>query len=395
MQIIKHIRPIKNYWLLPGMFLVVLVILFSLLIYHNHLQQNRLTKEKHQYLSAISDLKVDKIQNWVKERKGEARFTYSNEGFIEIIKELLEKPDNSEAVNYAVEWLRPMKESHDYIFITFICAKGVQLLPTEGIIIAKEQKNAAMAAGRSGDISIGGIILGSPGNIFMDMFVPLVDYDSGGLLGTVIFRIDPRTELFPLIKNIIIPSRSLETLLVKREKDGGLILNELRHKTGLPPMSLTLTDAFEKLDLIEGEKTITTIDYRNVEVLADIRRVPEFDWIIITKIDIDEIFEPLVAQRSQFIIMILLVSASLALLVFFLIKNRQNKFYRDIVTERNESERKIRELNNQLITARDVSEESSKLKSAILMNMSHEIRTPLNGILGFAQLLSRKLQGTP
>ena len=397
MQIIKHIRPIKNYWLLPGIFLFVLVLLFSLLISHNHLQQKRITTEKYQYLSAISDFKIDKLQSWVKERKGEARFTYSNESFIEIIKELLENPKNTWIVDYAEEWLRPMKESHDYIFITFICANGAQLLPTEGINIAQDQKNASLAAGISGEINISDIIQDSTGNIFMDMFVPITDHGSGELLGTVIFRIDPRTELFPLIRNIIIPSRSLETLLVRNEQNGVLILNDLRHSPEIPPMSQTLTGTFENLGRLEfpvGEGTITAIDYRNVEVLADIRRVHEFDWTIITKIDIDEIFEPLVAQRSQFTIMILLVSAFLALLVFFLIKIRQNKYFRDIVTERNESEIKIRELNNQLITARDVSEESSKLKSAILMNMSHEIRTPLNGILGFAQLLSRKLQGT-
>jgi signal transduction histidine kinase len=397
MQIIKHILPIKNYWLLPGMFLIVLVILFSLLIYHNYRQQNRLTHEKYEYLSAISDLKVDKIQNWVKERKGEARFTYSNESFIEIINELLENPENTETVNYAAEWLRPMKESHDYIFITFLSTDGTQILPTDGVKIGQDQKNAALAAGKSEKITISGIIQDFRGNIFMDMFVPLIDNDYNRLLGTVIFRIDPRTELFPLIKNITIPSRSLETLLVKREKDGVLILNELRNDPEITPMSLKLAGTLENEHLLEfsdREGTITGIDYRNIEVLADIKRVQDFDWIIITKIDIDEIFEPLVAQRNQFTIMILLVSAFLALLVFFLIKNRQNKYFRDIVAERNESEKKIRELNNQLITARDVSEESSKLKSAILMNMSHEIRTPLNGILGFAQLLSRKLNGT-
>ena len=40
-----------------------------------------------------------------------------------------------------------------------------------------------------------------------------------------------------------------------------------------------------------------------------------------------------------------------------------------------------------LIYAKDKAEESDRLKSAFLANMSHEIRTPMNGILGFAGLL--------
>ena len=48
---------------------------------------------------------------------------------------------------------------------------------------------------------------------------------------------------------------------------------------------------------------------------------------------------------------------------------------------------RIREMQQELIAAKEKAEESDRIKSAFLANMSHEIRTPLNAIVGFSSLL--------
>jgi signal transduction histidine kinase/BarA-like signal transduction histidine kinase len=48
-----------------------------------------------------------------------------------------------------------------------------------------------------------------------------------------------------------------------------------------------------------------------------------------------------------------------------------------------------------LIAAKEKAEEMDRLKTNFLANMSHELRTPLIGILGFSEMLSESLEGTP
>ncbi len=50
-------------------------------------------------------------------------------------------------------------------------------------------------------------------------------------------------------------------------------------------------------------------------------------------------------------------------------------------------ESKVEIRTKELMAAKELSEQSDRLKSAFLANISHEIRTPMNGILGFASLL--------
>jgi signal transduction histidine kinase/CheY-like chemotaxis protein/membrane-bound lytic murein transglycosylase MltF len=62
------------------------------------------------------------------------------------------------------------------------------------------------------------------------------------------------------------------------------------------------------------------------------------------------------------------------------------------VTKRKLAQEELFELNKKLEEAKNIAVNANKAKSDFLSNMSHEIRTPMNAILGFAELLDKKIE---
>ncbi len=64
-------------------------------------------------------------------------------------------------------------------------------------------------------------------------------------------------------------------------------------------------------------------------------------------------------------------------------KERAEKNEIDLLIKNDE----LRQLNDELMLAREKADESDRLKTSFLNNISHEVRTPMNSIIGFSQLI--------
>jgi PAS domain S-box-containing protein len=115
-------------------------------------------------------------------------------------------------------------------------------------------------------------------------------------IGAVIFHIDPSRFIFPLIQRWPTPSPSAETLLVRRDGDEVVFLNELRHLKNIP-LAMRLPLSQQQLPAVMAamgqEGVVEGVDYRGVPVVSVLNKVAGTSWFMVSKIDKAEIYAPI------------------------------------------------------------------------------------------------------
>jgi PAS domain S-box-containing protein len=127
------------------------------------------------------------------------------------------------------------------------------------------------------------------------VIVPI--YSGGGSgqnpIGAVILVIDAHQFLYPLIQSWPAPSKTAETLLVRRDGNSVLFLNDLRHRSGAAlkfRISLNQGDVPAVMAVLGKNGIVNGTDYRGVRVISAIRPIANSTWFLIAKVDTTEAF---------------------------------------------------------------------------------------------------------
>jgi PAS domain S-box-containing protein len=110
----------------------------------------------------------------------------------------------------------------------------------------------------------------------------------------VVLVVDASQTLFPILTHESIPTRTGETLLVRREGDDLVFFSPLRHvPAGSPNLRFPLSTApLATRAALEGRNTFVEYnDYRGVPVLAATQYIPATGWGMVNKIDRAEAYE--------------------------------------------------------------------------------------------------------
>ncbi|MCA1732129.1 MAG: PAS domain S-box protein, partial [Acidobacteria bacterium] len=267
-------------------------------------------------LSAIGDLKVDQIAGWYRERRGDANTIFSTPLGVELNR-FLEDPSDGGSRDRLLAWMRALQQEDDYSGVALLDGQGLVRLsvPSSMTEVDPHVLEECRRALRQRTVVIHGLDRHvSDPTVHLSLIVPLVKDRADAVL---LLEIDAANSLFPLVQSWPTRSPTGEMLLVRREGDEVVYLNELRHRKGAALNLRLRIDEMPRLPaarVVSGHEGIFEgEDYRQVPVLAASRAIPGTPWFLVAKIDKAEIYAAFrrdVATTALLVAVLLLAAVS-------------------------------------------------------------------------------------
>jgi PAS domain S-box-containing protein len=295
--------------LLIFIFLSACILIGGYLDYVNYKKNYSVAAEKQ--LSAVADLKVDQLEAWRKERLGDGLVFYKNDEFSTLVKRFIRNRNDRGAKTGILTWVGQVQSAnrYDLTMLLDIQLNTILVYPEnkERVRLEIDQTNIEILL--SGNMAFQDFYRNDKDQrIHLKVLVPILDsHSSNRLVAVLVLRISPEEYLFPLIKKWPTPSRTSETLIIRKDGSDALFLNDPKfHSDAVLNLRIPLAGndapavkaALGQTGIVEG------LDYRGVPVIADVRAVPNSPWFIVAKMDMEEMNEPLKERLWMTIILI-------------------------------------------------------------------------------------------
>lgn len=324
----------------PYVLILLLLILAAGIItagyfyYRSYTNQYRVEVERQ--LSAIADLKVGELAHWRKERRGDAAVFFGNEAFSSLVRRYFNHPNDLEAQRQLWTWLSKIQLGYSYERLLLFDARGAlrMSVPDSKEPVATSLSKRAAIVMSSEQIDFQDFYRDElDQRIYLSIMVPILSKEDGGkALGTLVLRIDPQTYLYPFISRWPTPSQTAETLLVRREGNEAVFLNDLRFQRDA---ALKLRIPLEKVELpavkaaLGQEGIVEGKDYRGVPVIAAIRSIPDSPWFLSARMDLSEVYGTLKERLWLIIVLVVALLIGIGTGVGLVWRQQHIQFYRE------------------------------------------------------------------
>ena len=269
-------------------------------------QEQLLRQSAEAELQTIARLKADQIAGWRAERLASAAAFMDKSFFIEGVTRWMASPRAEDTEKILGRFRAIQKYSH-YSDVQLVNVGGQVRLSLGGYSgpLPAEEVQALDQAMRERQPALTDLHTGIAEQApHLSAVTPLfaLNGENGETtkpLGAIILQTNARQFLYPLIQSWPKPSPSAETLLVRRDGENVLYINELRHKKGAAlalRIPLSRKEVPAVMAVLGQEGVVQGKDYRGSDVVAVLKPIPDSPWFMVAKVDTEEIFA---AWRSR------------------------------------------------------------------------------------------------
>ncbi len=310
-----QLRPV------PVFLLCACLIVASALV-NDSLNHEREKADMHRTLSNIGQLKAGQIHSYLKEREGDAL----------VMLDLLNEMSIQDWLNNTRHVVPPVLKqtissiasAYHYSAILVLDSNAdVRVHSNQNEKLTAREKSMALQAMREGTsaVNLYANNNSAPSKAVLDTFVPILNHNKSRIIGMVVMR-SYSDHLFNLIQSWPIHSKTGEILLVTKDGDDVLFLNELRHQKNT---ALNLRIPINRTSASSPSPEISAVmgrygpqdsnDYRAKSVLAYTLPVPDTTWSMVVKIDTDEALQHSARLRWTLFCFVALLILLLGLLI--------------------------------------------------------------------------------
>ena len=363
--------------------LIVIVAIITAAGYGFVQQQKQIVIEEARLaLATIADLKASQIVAWRRERLIEATSLFSNTMISHRIAEHLKGKEETAVRKEFQIWMKELREVAGYNCLMLYRPDGTFIIsdPNETNPSNRHYLDQVEMAVKKQKVVFSELHYDAPNDeVDIDLSIPVMHTENGRTRCIAVLLIDiaPKKYLYPIIRTWPSPSFSGETLLVRRDGNDVLFLNTLRFKPDSAlryRVPLTRTDMPAVRAALGQEGIFEGLDYRGVPVYAATRTIPDSSWAIVTKIDTQEILEP-VSKRLWYVVgtcLLIVIATSMALFMWWK-RKRETYLSKQYATEL-EFNRELKLAEQSLQEANNFLEERVDRRTEELSNSNTKLK---------------------
>lgn len=322
----KYLSPvlIVLFFWLAGM-----IIFFGYIYYSQFEKSYRVEVERK--LTAVIDLKVQEIKQWRQERLADATLFFKNKDTSELTHLIITGKSDARMKREMKEWLVKYQTAHNYKNALLLDKDGgLQMSAVsqtdEEYLFVKKHILAMRTWNKINFVDFHRAAPEKP--VYLMLLIPIKDQHRR--LGVVALEVDPAVYLYPFLQHWPTASKTGETLLVRREDDNALYLNELRFQKNTAlnlRLSLENRNTPAVMAVLGHEGVMEGKDYGDKEVIAALKAVPDSPWFMVAKIEKEEIVAPLRERFWMLVFLVIILIAGTGTIIWLIWQRQNNLFY--------------------------------------------------------------------